>query len=72
MHELRYKVKDFSYKEKFVVLLMDEMKIQENVVWHKHNGELIGYVDLGDTDLYYATLSKVIIVAFHVSCFLNS
>ena len=51
---------------------MDEMKIQENVVWHKHNGELIGYVGLGDTDLYYATLSKVITVAFHVSCFLNS
>ena len=38
---------------------MDEMKIQENLVWDKHNGELIGYVDLGDIDLNYATLSKV-------------
>ena len=27
---------------------MDEMKIQENLVWDKHTGELIGYVDLGD------------------------
>ena len=26
---------------------MDEMKIQENLVWDKHTRELIGYVDLG-------------------------
>ena len=51
MREIRHKVKEFSDKKKFVVLLMDEMKIQENLVWDKHNGELIGYVDLGDTDL---------------------
>ena len=49
---------------------MDEMKIQENLVWDKHNGELIGYVDLGDIDLNYATLSKVAIVASHVLVFL--
>ena len=48
MRELRHKVKDFSDKENFLVLLMDEMKIQENLVWDKHNGELIEYVDLGD------------------------
>ena len=59
MHELRHKVKEFSDKEKFVVLLMDEMKIQENLVWNKHNGEFIGYVDFGDIDRNYATLSKV-------------
>ena len=49
---------------------MDEMKIQENLVWDKHNGELIGYVDLGDIDLNYATLSKVTTVASHVLVFL--
>ena len=32
MRELRHKVKDFSDKEEFVVLLMGEMKIQENLV----------------------------------------
>ena len=42
MRELRHKVKDFSDKEKFVVLLMDKTKLQENLVWDKHNGELIG------------------------------
>ena len=70
MRELRDKVKDFSDKEKFVGLLMDEMKIQENLVWDKHNGELIGYVDLGDIDLNYFALSKVTTVASHVLIFL--
>ena len=70
MRELRHKVKDFSDKEKFIVLLMDEMKIQEKLVWDKDNGELIGYVDLGNIDLNYATLSKVTTVASHVFVFL--
>ena len=25
------------------------MKVQEDPVWDKHTGELIGFVDLGDT-----------------------
>ena len=36
------------------------------MVWLKHNGELIGYVDLCDIDLNYDTLSKVTTVASHV------
>ena len=66
---MKYKVKDFSDIEKFVVLLFDEMKIQENLVWDKHTGELIGYVDLGDIDLNYATLEKVDGIATHVLVF---
>ena len=31
IQELRSKTKDFSKQEKFVVMLMDEMKIQENL-----------------------------------------
>ena len=54
--ELRNKIKRFSENERFVELLMDEMKIQENQVWEKHNGELIDYVDLGDVSLNYAAL----------------
>ena len=49
---------------------MDEMKIQESRVWDKHNGELMGYADLGNTDLNYATLSKVTTAASHVFIFL--
>ena len=45
----------FFLNEKFFVLLMDEMKVQENLVWEKHTGELIGYVDLGDINANYGT-----------------
>ena len=34
------------------------MKVQEDLVWDKHTNELIGFVDLGDTDINYATLIK--------------
>ena len=70
VNELRNKIKSFSENEKIVELLMGEMKIQENLVWDKHNGELIGYVDLGDVNLYYATLSKVEEITTHILVFL--
>ena len=30
-------------------MLMNEMKTQKNLVWDKDTGDLIGYVDFGDT-----------------------
>ena len=45
------------------------MKIQGNLVSDKHNGELIGYVDLGGTDLNYPTLFKFTTVVSHVLVF---
>ena len=53
--ELKEKTKDFSEHERFMVLCFDEMKVEENLVWDKHNGELIGFVDLGDSNLHEAT-----------------
>ena len=47
--ELTRTVGNFSEQEKYCVLLMDEMKIQEDLVWDKHTGDLIGYVNLGDS-----------------------
>ena len=44
LNELKNKIKSFSDNEKFFVILMDEVKIQSNLVWDKHTGELIGYV----------------------------
>ena len=64
--ELLKKTEDFSDGEKYMVLLLDEMKIQENLVWDKHTGELIGYVDLGDTDVNMATFENVQTFASHV------
>ena len=70
INELKNKIKNFSDNEKFFVILMDEMKIQSNLVWDKHTGELIGYVDLGDTELNYATLEKTDNIATHILAFL--
>ena len=68
--ELIKKIEHFSELEKFMIILMDEMKIQENLVWNKHTGELIGYIDLGDADINYATLQNSEKLASHVLVFL--
>ena len=49
---------------------IDEMKIQENLVWYKRSGELIGFVDLGDININCATLENVQKLATHVLVFL--
>ena len=46
------------------------MKIQEDLVWEKQTGELIGFVDLGDMKLNYATLKNVSVLATHILVFL--
>ena len=70
INELKYKVSSFSDAEKYMVLLLDEMKVQENLVWDKHSGELIGYVDLGDPAVNYANFDKVDTVATHILVFM--
>lgn len=68
--ELKNKVANFSDIEKMVVLLFDEMKVQGNLVWDKHTGELIGFVDLGHIDINYATIDKPNQLATHVLAFM--
>ena len=46
------------------------MKIQQDLVWDKHTGELIGFVELGDMKLNYATLRNVSVLATHIFVFL--
>ena len=46
------------------------MKIQDNLVWDKHSGDFIGYVDYGDTEVNYATLKNAEEIASHVLIFL--
>ena len=60
----------FSESERYVTILFDEMKIQEDLEWDKHTGELIGFVDLGDMKLNYATLKNVSVLATHILVFL--
>ena len=51
--------------QRFIVLSFDEIKIQDNLVFDKHSGELIGYVDLGDTLLNYCTFQNIDALATH-------
>ena len=46
------------------------MKILEDLVCDKYSGELIGFIDLGDININYATLKNVEKLATHVSVFL--
>ena len=45
---LKEKIQSFSEAQRFVVLVMDEMKIQSNLVFDKYSGDLIGFMDLRD------------------------
>ena len=56
--------------QRYVVLLFDEMQIKSNLVFDKVTGELIGYVDLSDPEVNYATLDKIDEVASHAMVFL--
>ena len=69
IHELKNAVENFTSIERFVIILMDEMKVQENLIWDKHSGDIIVYVDLGDKELNLATL-KSDYIASHMLVFL--
>ena len=46
------------------------MKIQENLVWSKHTGDLIDFADLGNVNLNYTTPNETNAIASHVLVFL--
>ena len=35
---------------KYVILIMDEVHVKEELVYDKHEGRLIGFINLGDTN----------------------
>ena len=43
LNDLSKKTKPFSPAERYVTIFFDEMKIQEDLVWNKHTGELIRF-----------------------------
>lgn len=49
-------MKVFSDDQTFILILMDEMKVQYNLVSDKHTEELNGYVNVGDTELNYVNI----------------
>ena len=67
IEELKEKTSEFSGIQKYVAVIMDEMKIQENLVFDKTSGELIGFIDLGDP---FANVNEDVQVASHALAFL--
>ena len=48
IEELKEKTSKYTGIQRYVTAVMDEMKIQENLVFDKSSNELIGFIDLGD------------------------
>ena len=66
IEELTSITKNLSDVQRYVVLMFDEVKIKNNLVWDKHSGQLIGFMDLGDPDLNFVSAEKEIPLATHM------
>ena len=69
VEKLKGWTKDFKGYQKYVSLAFDEMKIQENLVFDKYTGELVGFVDLGDPELNYSCFDESDKIASHMLAF---
>lgn len=45
-------------REKYVLLLLDEMHVKQELVYDKSTGELVGFVNLGDLNTHLLALEK--------------
>ncbi len=70
IEELKEKTSEFCGIQRYVAVIMDEMKIQENLVFDKTSGELIGFIDLSDPLITFANVDEDVPVAFHALAFL--
>ena len=68
--ELSHKIRNFTSSERFITILFDEMKVQEDLVWDRSTGQLIGFIDLGDSTLNESTFKNVKKLATHVLVFI--
>ena len=64
--ELKRVSDNFVGIQRYVAVCFDEMKIQSGLVWDKVKGELIGYIDLGDPNINYTSLTEADHLATHV------
>ena len=67
---LRNKTSSLSGIQRYMVVVIDQMKIQANLVFDKYSGDLIGFVDLGDLMTNYASLEEEDVIATHALAFL--
>ncbi len=45
-------------RDKYVLLLLDEMHVKQELVYNKSSGELVGFVNLGDINMHLLELEK--------------
>ena len=66
------KISSFSPVQRYVAIIMDEMKIQANLVFDKVSGDLVGFIDLGDPMTNFASISDEDVdpIASHALAFL--
>ena len=70
IEELKKETSSYFDVQRYVVILFDEMKIMNNLVFDKFNGELIGFTDLRDPDVNFVLLERVDMIATHALAFL--
>ena len=68
--ELTKCTSSFKGAERFVCLAFDEIKVEENLVFDKSTGDLVGFVDLGDVELNFSTFENTQTLASYVMIFL--
>lgn len=44
--------------ERMIILLLDEMYIREDLVYNKHSGQLVGYINMGDINNHLLLFEK--------------
>ena len=69
IEELSRTTCQLSGVQQFVVLGFDEMKVQSKLVFDKYSGKLIGFLDLGDPDVNFATIDNQEDLATHALVF---
>ena len=70
IEDLRGKTLNYSELQRYVAIVMDEMKVQSNLVFDKYSGDLIGFIDLGDPMTNFANLQEEDTLASHALAFL--
>ena len=70
VESLREKTFSFSLRQRYVAIIIDEMKIQSNLVFDKVSGDLIGFINLGNPMTNFACLTDEDPVSSHALAFL--
>jgi hypothetical protein len=55
-----YKLTELNEAQRHVVLVFDEMRIQESLVFDKNSSNIIGYVNLGDINMRLKNLEATL------------